>query len=205
MARIPADERRQQLVEAAIRVMARDGVAKATTRAIVGEAGMPLGVFHYCFRSKRELLEMVIATLKEQTVERVLAVTDPAAPVRDAVRQSLGAYWQHVLAHPQEHRLTYELTQYAVRDPELASVAHSQYELYLKANTDFLEAAAEQLGVRYTVPVPELARYLLTIVDGLTLNWLMLGDDATAEAVLDHVADHVATLTAPAAQGSATR
>ena len=50
VARIPADERRQQLVEAAIRVMARDSVAQATTRAIVGEAGMPLGVFHYCFR-----------------------------------------------------------------------------------------------------------------------------------------------------------
>ncbi|XIE77716.1 hypothetical protein AB6O49_04510 [Streptomyces sp. SBR177] len=41
MARQSADVRREQLVEAAIRVMIRDGVAKATTRAVVGEAGLP--------------------------------------------------------------------------------------------------------------------------------------------------------------------
>ena len=51
MPRIAVDARRELLVEAAIRVMARDGVAKATTRSIVAEAGMALAAFHYSFRS----------------------------------------------------------------------------------------------------------------------------------------------------------
>ncbi|MFB7756763.1 TetR/AcrR family transcriptional regulator, partial [Streptomyces sp. NPDC056121] len=57
MGRMPSAQRRRQLVEAAIRVMARDGVAKTTTRSVVAEAGVSLSVFHYCFDSKQELLE----------------------------------------------------------------------------------------------------------------------------------------------------
>ena len=86
MARMSADERRAQLVEAAIAVMTRDGITKATTRAIVGEAGVPLGVFHYCFDSKAALLERVVTTLHERAVERVLTTPPTTGSVRDIVR-----------------------------------------------------------------------------------------------------------------------
>ena len=40
-------DRRQQLIEAAIRVLQRDGVGHVTTRAIAAEAGAPLASIHY--------------------------------------------------------------------------------------------------------------------------------------------------------------
>ena len=46
MARMSAADRRDKLVDAAIAVMSREGVANTTTRAIVAEAGMQIGVFH---------------------------------------------------------------------------------------------------------------------------------------------------------------
>ncbi|WP_327320490.1 TetR family transcriptional regulator [Streptomyces sp. NBC_01235] len=49
MARMALKERREELIAAAIRVVTREGVARTTTRSIVREAGMTLGVFHYCF------------------------------------------------------------------------------------------------------------------------------------------------------------
>ena len=52
MTRIPVVDRRTALVQAALRVVARDGVAAATTRRIVAEAGMPLASFHYVFASR---------------------------------------------------------------------------------------------------------------------------------------------------------
>ena len=67
MTRMSAAERREQLVAAAIRVMTRDGVVRATTRAIASEAGMPLGVFHYAFRSKAELMAVVTETIAQQS------------------------------------------------------------------------------------------------------------------------------------------
>ena len=55
MTRIPAAERRAALIDAALRVVSRNGLAQATTRAIVAEAGMSLASFHYAFESRDEL------------------------------------------------------------------------------------------------------------------------------------------------------
>ena len=56
MPRLAVAERRAALVEAALRVMVRGGLAAGTTRAIVAEAGMSLASFHYAFSSRDELL-----------------------------------------------------------------------------------------------------------------------------------------------------
>ena len=82
MARMSAGDRRELLVAAAIRVMTRDGVAKATTRAIASEAEMPLGVFHYAFRSKQELMTMVTETIARQSkaeIDVIRSIWTPSA------------------------------------------------------------------------------------------------------------------------------
>ena len=114
MARMPSAERRTQLVDAAIRAMTRDGVARTTTRSICAEAGVSLSVFHYCFDSKQALLEAAIETITGNYVARVKSAVEPGATLRETVRGALQTYWDHVTAHPGEHMLTYDLTQYAL-------------------------------------------------------------------------------------------
>src|SRR3954454_19035233 len=65
MAHIPMEVRRQQLVEAAMTVIAREGVDGATTRRIADEAGAPLATLHYCFQAKENLLLAVFEHLAE--------------------------------------------------------------------------------------------------------------------------------------------
>jgi AcrR family transcriptional regulator len=193
MARLPSAERRVQLVDAAIRVMTRDGIGKATTRAIVGEAGVSLSVFHYCFDSKQALLEAVVEAIMKRSVPAMARVTD--APTRgtlhEAVRGSLQGYWDHVVANPAEHLLTYELTQHALHTPGLEEVAKRQYREYLKASQLMVDELKREFRVTTVGSPGVLARYLAVMVDGLTLNYLILGDRASAEAVLDTVAAHV--------------
>ena len=45
-----AQARREQFVEAAISVMSKEGLDRATTRRIAEEAGAPNGAFNYAFR-----------------------------------------------------------------------------------------------------------------------------------------------------------
>ncbi|HEY2098788.1 MAG TPA: hypothetical protein VGH72_20120 [Pseudonocardia sp.] len=47
------------------------------------------------------------------------------------------------------------------------------------------------------MPMPTLARLLVTVIDGLSLNWLPDRDSAAALGVLDAFAAHLATLAAP--------
>ena len=91
--RIPALERRSSLVDAALRVVAERGVAQATTRAIVAEAGMSLASFHYAFASRDELMAELIRRVVAQ--EGAAILPDPAeqtgpAPLRRILREDQG-------------------------------------------------------------------------------------------------------------------
>ncbi|MDW8808154.1 MULTISPECIES: TetR family transcriptional regulator C-terminal domain-containing protein [Streptomyces] len=194
MARLPSAERRRQLTEAAIRAMTRDGVPRTTTRSIAAEAGVSLSVFHYCFESKQELIESVITTITGHYVSLVREAIRPRETLRETVRAGFQAYWDHVSAHPGEHMLTYELTQYALREPGFEHLARRQYEMYRVTYADLIEQLRRTMGFELTVPVPVLARYLAAMTDGLTLNFLVLGDDAAWADILDTITDHVAGL-----------
>jgi AcrR family transcriptional regulator len=197
MARKPVEERRQELVDAAIRVMTRDGVTRATTRAISSEAGVSLSVFHYCFESKQELLEAVIQTIVSHTVTPAKATIGPGANLQATIRSALGAYWSHVMANPEEHLLTYEVTAYCLRQPGFVDVARAQYEHYTRAYVEVFEQMRDLLGVESAWPIPVLANYLASVIDGLTLNWLAQRDGAHAEEVLDAIAEQFAELLQP--------
>ncbi|MFJ6947334.1 TetR/AcrR family transcriptional regulator [Streptomyces wuyuanensis] len=194
MARMPSAERRRQLIEAAIRAMTRDGVPRTTTRSIAAEADVSLSVFHYCFDSKQELLESVIEAITEHSVAVVREAIRPKATVRETVRAGFQAYWDHVCAHPGEHMLTYELTQYALRQPEFEHLARRQYELYTDTFTQLINELRQDMGLGLRVPVAVLAHYLAVMTDGLTLNFLVLGDATAASDVLDTIADQVVHL-----------
>ncbi|MCX2180733.1 TetR family transcriptional regulator [Streptomyces sp. SKN60] len=194
MGRMPSAERRRQLVEAAVRVMARDGVGRATTRAICAEAEVSLSVFHYCFDSKQELLEAAIGSITGNYVARVMSAVEPRATLRETVRGALGTYWEHVRAHPAEHMLTYELTQYALREEGFEHLARAQYEQYVASAAVLVGQVCAVLGVTPKVPVELVARVLAATIDGLTLQYLVLGDEQAAEALLDATADQLVAL-----------
>ena len=194
MARMPSAERRRQLTEAAIRAMTRDGVARTTTRSIATEAGVSLSVFHYCFDSKQALIESVITTITEHSVSVVQEAIRPRATLEETVRAGFQAYWDHVRAHPDEHMLTYELTQYALRQPGFEHLARRQYELYGDTYAELITELGRTMGFRLRVPVPVLARYLAAMTDGLTLQYLVLGGAAAGADVLDMITAHIAGL-----------
>ncbi|MDX3525276.1 TetR/AcrR family transcriptional regulator [Streptomyces sp. ID05-39B] len=194
MARMPSAERRRHLTEAAIRAMTRDGVARTTTRSIAAEAGVSLSVFHYCFDSKQALVESVITTITDHYVTVVREALRPRATLEDTVRAGFQAYWDHVRAQPDEHMLTYELTQYALRRPGFEHLARRQYELYADTYAELIEQLRTSMDLRLSVPVPVLARYLAAMTDGLTLNYLVLGDETVWTGILDTVTAHIASL-----------
>jgi AcrR family transcriptional regulator len=187
MPRMPLAQRRQQLVDAAIAVLTREGVPGATTRAIVAEAGTSLSVFHYCFDSKQELLDAVIKSLVGTNVDLAEATFEAGATRRQQIRSGLEAYWSHVTANPDTHLLTYELTQYCLRTPGYAAVARQQYDHYAHAFLTVLDA----LGAESAVPSEVISRYLSATIDGLTLDWLVRRDDRCARQVLDLLARHI--------------
>jgi len=191
MARMSAEQRRELLVQAAIVVMARDGVAHTTTRAIVAEADMQIGVFHYCFRSKEELVLEVMRTISTRAFEAVGEVLTQTSDPAELIERCISAYWQHIEQDPLQHQLTYELTQYALRQPGQQEAATAQYEHYISSMKAFLDAAAEVGNFTWATPVDVLARFVLANVEGITFQWLVNRDSEMAHQLLVVLAAHL--------------
>ena len=107
------------------------------------------------------------------------------------MRSGMASYWRHDVEHPDEHRLTYEITQYAGRTDGLEALARHQYRGYVDAHRSLLEALIAHDGLALARPVEDVARYLAAVVDGITLLYLNEGDAAAAEAALGVAVDHV--------------
>ncbi|WP_443232851.1 TetR/AcrR family transcriptional regulator [Streptomyces sp. 2A115] len=189
-----AKDRREALIGAAIRVMVRDGVTKATTRAIVNEAGMPLGVFHYCFDSREELLQQVITRITDSSSAAARKTFAGEGDLRSRITKSLDVFWEGVELAPGEHQVGYELTHYALRQAGFEELARRQYARYLEVHEELLMAAATSAGIRWAAPVPVLARYLNAVLDGVTLFWLVDRDSERSREVLQLTAEHLMTL-----------
>ncbi|WP_285116113.1 TetR family transcriptional regulator C-terminal domain-containing protein [Leifsonia sp. fls2-241-R2A-40a] len=203
MTRIPVADRRTALVQAALRVVARDGVAAATTRRIVGEAGMPLASFHYVFSSRDELMaELIEAAVESEQTDLAPALSGDAGEIgiREAIRAGLQHYFDGVCADPDREKAMFELTQWALREPGFESLARRQYARYHEVAAQAAADAARLTAHEWTRPVDEIARILVSFTDGLTVGWLVTRDDAAAAAVMDVAADALAALATPVRQ-----
>jgi AcrR family transcriptional regulator len=191
-------DRRAAIVQAALRVIDRDGVYGATTRAIVAEADMSLASFHYAFRSRDEMLGELFAFVVRREEEAMLAALSSSVSIRQAVRSGLQAYFDLLAAHPEREQALQELIQYALRTPELAALPGAQYRSYFRSAQMMLERGAELTGARWAIPIEQLSGVLVAFTDGLTMSWLATRDDSAAETVMEFAADAIAAQCAPA-------
>jgi DNA-binding transcriptional regulator YbjK len=192
MSRIPATERRAALAQAALAVIARNGLAAATTRAIVAEAGMPLASFHYAVASRDELLSDVVELVVAGEGSAASGSFEVDSPdLRSTVRATFAAYLDLVRADPEREQAMFELTQHALRTPALAELPKQQYGSYRALASQLLIAGAERHGADWSIPVDDLARLVIALTDGITLAWLADRDDAAAERLLDLATDAI--------------
>ena len=166
-------DRRTEILAAAIRVLARDGLAQASTRKLAAEAGINQATLLYHVGSKDELLLAVLREMMRQTREiAVAAAIDHEMPLREAIANSLRAFWCHVEETPELQVMQYELTLYALRNPEAAWLAREQYSGYCAVVEGVLRAACERQGPTCAVLYDALARFIVGGMDGLILQFV---------------------------------
>jgi len=177
MNRMSVEQRRAKLVDAAIEVMSRDGVGRATTRAIVTEAGMTTGAFHYCFFSKEELVLEVMRSTHAGALGVVSATVDHDGGGPDLIDRAVWAYVDHVASDASRRQLVFELSLHALRESGLRDAAVKYHRAKLDRAAALLQRMAQVGGFGWRRPTDELARLTLGIVDGVSYQWLVTGEE----------------------------
>ncbi|MET0433339.1 MAG: TetR family transcriptional regulator [Cellulomonas sp.] len=201
-------ERRRELVDAAVRVIARDGVAAATTRAVVAEAGMSLASLHYAFPSREHLIEAVIAEVTAQERRAAecgllpvatAAEVGPAGPpaLEEVIATGLERYVDLLAERPEREQALLELALHAMRTGQRGALV-AQYAVYQESARASLSTAALAARSRWTVPLDEVARALVMTTEGLTTVWLADRDTEAARRTARFAARALAALAEPA-------
>src|SRR3954447_25541964 len=172
MARVPTEVRRQQLIEAAMVVIAREGVDGATTRKIADEAKAPLATLHYCFQTKENLLWAVfehLASLVRSDLEQASA---PGQTVVEIACQLVDDVIESANEKRAASRAQIEIWLWAERND--SEFAVRIYALFIDASMEFLRRAK--------TPLPEeqlesVTRIIVAIMDGLIMQLITHGDE----------------------------
>ncbi|MFJ6831054.1 TetR/AcrR family transcriptional regulator [Streptomyces sp. NPDC091209] len=176
MARRYDPERRQRIIDAAIRVVGANGIAGLSHRSVAAEADVPLGSTTYHFKT---LDELMVAALRQanEGFAKVLAARGTLDDTRaDLAAELAGLIGEWLAGDRTGVELEYELYLAALRRPALRPVA-----------AEWIDSLVEPL-TRRTDPVT--ARALVALLDGICLQVLLTGtsyDEGYAREVLTRV------------------
>jgi TetR/AcrR family transcriptional repressor of bet genes len=164
------DERRGQILEALLTVMAKGGYAGATMAAIATEASLTRGLLHYHFRSKREMLVALVEELAhriESRIERQLTQTpgDPRARLYARLDAQLA---RGDGADPRAVSAWVAIAAEAVRDEEVRAVYTSAIQSSARDWTDLVRAALRE-DDRATRDAARIAATVQSAIEGAYL------------------------------------
>lgn len=97
--KLPAEKRRSQLIEAAMKVISKKGYAGATTEAIAKQAGLTKGALYFHFGNKEDIFFAVVKEISERHFAHVtkplLEETNPEKGLENMIHIALGLVAGH--------------------------------------------------------------------------------------------------------------
>lgn len=177
-------EGRDALIEAASRVVARDGFGGLTYRSVADQAGTTHGLVSYHFGTRDNLVHEMVLTACRDSIERSLMEPDSGE-----LDDFAGGLAELVASSPDEQALQFELALEARRREQLVPEVRALYDEYLEVTKEALQ--------RFDVePDDALVRLIFAALDGLTLQQLIYGrpqDTEDSIVVLHEIMRSMAT------------
>jgi AcrR family transcriptional regulator len=193
------DARREELVEATWRVIARDGMVGATMREIAREAGVSTGILAHYFADKEDLLAYALRLSHRRVYDRIHARTQGLvglAALRVIMVEALPLDQERLL----EAQIEMHFLSLALGNESLRELQHREFERFWD-ELHHRVSEAQTLGeIAATIDADWITHQLIILVEGISLEAVLyparVHPDQQSE-ILDHFLEQV-TAAAPA-------
>lgn len=160
MARLPAPERRAQLLRVAAELFATRGYARTTTAQLSKAAGVSEPIIYRHFKSKRELFVALVEQTGERTIELWSRALEDASGPEQRLDRLLGA---NVMVTDASARAAYRVILQAITevdDPEIRSAIDAHFHALHSFLSEEIRRGQDgrQVGRRFD---PELIGWVL--------------------------------------------
>jgi AcrR family transcriptional regulator len=177
---VDRDERREELLEAVWRVIARDGIERTTIRSIAKETGWSSGVLAHYFADKDDILISALRLVHERIAarwEEKLEGLHGLAALRELVLDNLPL-------DDERERETRLLINYWSRRLVTDGQPPEQWRrgpLLVDRLADLVEEARERGELGDDAPAHDVAERLLAFIDGVSLHAVLPNSQVTRE------------------------
>ena len=134
--RLPAAERREQLLHTAVAVFAEHGFHATSMNDVAEAAGVTKPVLYQHFSSKRELFIELLADIGAELRETIAKATADASGPRQQIEDGFRAYFRYVDEQTDSFKVLFGSG--ARRDPEFASFARNVEESIAEAIAELI-------------------------------------------------------------------
>jgi AcrR family transcriptional regulator len=179
----PAD-RRQEIIAAAIQVIARDGIRACTVSALEHETGFARGHFTYHFQAKEEIISLAFATVASDW-----ATTQMETTIGDTGRERLEHRVRAAVTWTQKHpdyfrclmNFRVEMMRHPDAFPPSAAIHHQFWEFGAQMIRDGITEGSFRPDVDPAIAI----RTVFAIVDGMVLDAAMDPEFCPSEELAD--------------------
>ncbi|WP_158307373.1 TetR/AcrR family transcriptional regulator [Hoyosella subflava] len=162
-------DRRAQLAGIVVRIAAEQGLDHVSVREVAAAAGLSIGAVQHHFRTKDAMLLAAFRHYADALTDRIRSMDRSGSP-HDTIRRLLFQLLPLDDARSTETRMFIAFAARSIVTPELARVYHEGLD-QLRAVLTRLVQVAQDSGMAVThLPAETLARTLLAVADGATLQ-----------------------------------
>lgn len=182
MPRLKAPQRREQLIEVATKLFARNGYEATTTAAIAAAAGVTEPILYRHFEHKQEMFVAIVKAVSERTIEHwealIRDIDDPAEQVRRIAAE--------LPSHMEKLADAYHVIHGALatsRDKKVLAVIREHYARIEKFFAGVISRGQKSGAFRRNIP-PRGAAWQL-ILTGIGYGMIALNLSALDKPVID--------------------
>ncbi len=179
--RLPAAERRQQLIETALKLFAERGLHGVSMDDIADAAGVTKPVLYQHFASKRALFLELLDEVGKTMLGSIAVATTAATSPREQVEAGLGAYFRFVAEHHNSFVLLFG--DGSRRDEEFASAVDNVESVMAEFIAPLIDV---DLDADHRLL---LAHAVIGLAEGASRRWVATGAKQSPEEAAQRVAD----------------
>ena len=180
-----SETRKNQILEAAVKVFTRMGFHDARMDDIVQESGLSKGALYWYFKGKDDVIMAILKNIFEGELKGLKALQVKEAPAPDLLREFMQLTIGELKNMTRLLPLAYEFYALAFRNKTVREAIRQYLQAYIDLITSLIQRGIDE-GTFHTVNAEEMAISIGAMIEGTLVLWVFDPDRVDLERQLSH-------------------
>ncbi len=168
-----SEQRKNQILDAAMQVFARLGFHKARMEDVAQEAGVSKGLLYWYYKNKDAIIAAILDRLFSQEMRHLHNALAASGPVTDRLLALSRETAQHMLSLKFLVPIAFEFYALAGRNAHVRSALQQYYTQYRQNLMQLIEEGIASGEFREDTQAEAVAQTIIALFEGLVLLWVV--------------------------------